>query len=154
MDALLADAAAWLDAAGLRAWAAGERYPWINTLHLLGLVMLVGGIGVVDLRLAGAWPWLPAAGLSRALTPVAVVGLVVLLATGTLLFAADGRTLAASSVFHAKLVLVAVALGNALLFRLVQRDVERPGVFARVMAATSLMLWLAVGACGRMIAYS
>ena len=36
-------------------------------LHLLGLVMLVGAIGAVDLRIVGAWRSLPIAALSRAL---------------------------------------------------------------------------------------
>ncbi|MBU3077659.1 hypothetical protein [Sphingomonas quercus] len=150
----LTDAASWLEAAGVRAWAGGDRYAWINTLHLLGLVMLIGGIGVVDLRLAGAWSALPAKELSRALTPVAVAGLLLMAATGVLLFAADGRTLATSRVFHAKLILIALALGNAITFRVLWRDSANTGLITRLMAATSLLLWLAVGSCGRMIAYS
>lgn len=154
MAAWLAEAAVWLDHAGLKAWAGGDRYAWINTLHLLGLVMLVGGIGVVDLRLAGAWPALPAVALARALTPVALAGLVVMAATGTLLFAADGATLAGSTVFNVKLVLIAAALANAVVFRSLWGDRAPPIVAAKVMALTSLALWLGVGACGRMIAYS
>ena len=146
-------AAAWLDAAGVKAWAGGPPYAWINVLHLLGLVMLVGGIGAVDLRVAGLWRTLPLPALSRALTPVAVAGLLLQVAGGTLLFAADGRTLAASPVFQAKLVLVALALANALVFRLLWRDLDRPPPMARVMAIGSLALWLAVGALGRLIAY-
>lgn len=154
MTPILVDAAAWLDAAGVRSWAAADRYPWINTLHLLGLVMLIGGIGVVDLRLAGAWPNLPAGELSRAITPVAVAGLALMAVTGVLLFAADGKTLAASSVFHTKLVLIALALCNAALFRLLWREVRERSRLMRLMAGCSLLLWLAVGACGRLIAYS
>jgi hypothetical protein len=130
-----------------------------NSLHLLGLVMLVGGIGVVDLRLAGLWRTLPAASLSRALTPVALCGLALLVASGTVLFASDGTALAGSAVFHRKLVLIALALANALLFRLVwQRRVEAgdevPPLIGRTSAAASLALWLAVGTLGRLIAYS
>lgn len=150
----LADAAQWLDGAGLKAWAGGPRYPYINTLHLLGLVMLVGAIGIVDLRTVGAWRTLPAAALSRALTPVAVVGLVLLAGTGVLLFAADGASLAGSGVFQAKLVLIVLALANALAFRWLWGDREIYAAPARIMALVSLALWLAVGTCGRMIAYS
>lgn len=160
MEAALLGWAQWLDAAGVSQWSRGAAwaYPVANTFHLLGLVMLVGGIGVVDLRLAGLWRAIPAAPLSRALTPVALAGLVVLAASGTILFAADGAALARSETFHRKLVLIVLALGNALVFRLAwQRRVEAGGTvppLGRLMAAVSLLLWLSVGTLGRWIAYS
>ena len=160
MEAALLGWAAWLDAAGVSHWARSDAwaYPVANTLHLLGLVMLVGGIGVVDLRLTGLWRAIPAAPLSRALTPVALAGLAILVASGTILFAADGTALARSATFHRKLILIGLALANALLFRLAwQRRVEAGGTvppLARTLAAASLLLWLSVGTLGRWIAYS
>lgn len=160
MEAALLAWAQWLDAAGLRQWAGGGAwvYPLANTLHLLGLVMLVGGIGVVDLRLAGLWRGLPVAPLSRALTPVALAGLAILVASGTVLFAADGEALARSATFHRKLILIALALANALVFRLAWQGRAEAGeplpALGRAMAAASLLLWLSVGTLGRMIAYS
>ena len=161
MEAALLAFAHWLDAAGIGPWARGSAwaYPFVNSLHLLGLVILVGGIGVVDLRLAGLWRSLPAAALSRALTPVALCGLALLVLSGSALFAADGTALARSATFHRKLVLIALALANALLFRLVwQRRVEAggevPPLIGRASAAASLALWLGVGTLGRLIAYS
>jgi hypothetical protein len=149
--------AGWLDAAGVRDWASEVAwvYPTANTLHLLGLVMLVGGIGVVDLRVLGLWRRLPLAELSRALTPVAMAGLMLLAATGIVLFGADGAALARSGTFHRKLVLIALALANAAAFRWLWRDpVEPLPAGAKVMAGASLLLWLAVGTLGRWIAYS
>jgi hypothetical protein len=159
VEAALLGYAGWLDAAGVGQWArgAGWAYPVANTLHLLGLVMLVGGIGVVDLRLAGLWRAIPAAPLSRALTPVAVAGLAILVLSGTVLFAADGAALARSDIFHRKLVLIVLALANAAVFRMVwQRRVEAGGAvpaIGRAVAAASLLLWLSIGALGRWIAY-
>lgn len=161
MDSALLAFATWLNAAGMGPWARDGAwvYPIANSLHLLGLVMLVGGIGVVDLRLAGLWRNLPAAGLTRALTPVALGGLTLLVLSGTILFAADGTALARSTTFHRKLVLITLALANALLFRLVwQRRVEAgdevPPMIGRTSALASLVMWLGVGMLGRMIAYS
>ena len=77
-----------------------------------------------------------------------------MLATGVLLFAADGATLARSGVFQAKLALIALALANAAAFRVCWREADPPPVRARAMAVASLALWLAAGLCGRMIAYS
>jgi hypothetical protein len=160
VEAALLALAGWLDAAGLSQWSRGSAsvYPAANTLHLLGLVMLVGGIGAVDLRIAGLWPSIPVAPLSRALTPVALAGLVLLLASGMVLFAADARALAGSATFQRKLVLIGIALANAAAFRILwQQEIERgagPPLPARFMAAASVLLWLAAGAHGRLIAYS
>jgi lysylphosphatidylglycerol synthetase-like protein (DUF2156 family) len=155
VEAALAAAAAWLDAAGLKACAGGGAHPYINTVHLLGLVMLVGAIGVVDLRVAGLWRQLPTRPLSRALTPVAVAGLLVLLPSGLLLFAADGAALARSGAFQVKLILIGLALLNALFFRWRWGgDIDRPPPGARLAALASLALWLAAGTAGRFIAYA
>lgn len=160
MKAALLAWAGLLDAGGLSAWmrTAAWAYPVANTVHLLGLVMLIGGIGVVDLRLAGLWRSLPAAELSRALTPVAIVGLALMVASGTLLFASDGPALSRSGTFHWKLGLIVLALANALAFRLLWQRAAEDGAplpaLGRAMALVSLGLWLWAGTLGRLIAYS
>lgn len=158
MEGAIDAAASWLDTVGIGGWARGsaDAYPIANVLHLLGLVMVLGGIGVVDLRIAGAWRALPVEPLARALTPVAVMGLALMLASGTVLFAADGAALARSGMFQTKLLLIATAVANALLFRWRWRTLStgEPPVAARVLALLSIGLWLSVGFAGRMIAYS
>jgi hypothetical protein len=137
-------------------WASsGAVYPVVNVVHLLGLVLLLGGIGVVDLRIAGAFTRLPLADLSRALTPVAAAGLAILLASGVVLFLADAPATLRSSTFRWKLVAIALALINAAAFHwwFARRDGSVTAA-ARVLALTSLGLWLAVATLGRMIAYS
>ena len=161
MEPVLTAAAEWLDTTGIGPWSRGSTlvYPVANTLHLLGLIMLVGGIGVVDLRVMGLWRRLPVMELSRALTPVAIAGLILMAISGVILFAADGPALARSTIFERKLVIIAIALANATAFRLVwdadmARWSGRAPAAARAMAAASLLLWLAAGASGRWIAYS
>lgn len=160
MEPALTAAAAWFDAVGIGPWSRGSAlvYPIANTLHLLGLVMLVGGIGVVDLRIMGLWRTLPMAGISRALAPVAIAGLALMTVSGVILFAADGTALARSDIFRRKLIIIAAALANAAAFRLIWGAHMRdwPGIApgaARATAAASLLLWLAAGASGRWIAY-
>lgn len=161
MEPVLTSAALWLDMIGVGPWARGSTlvYPVANTAHLLGLIMLVGGIGVVDLRIIGLWRALSAADLSRALTPVAVAGLILMAASGVILFAADGMALARSPLFGRKLVIIMIALANAAAFRLlwgvrIGRWPAQAPIAARTMAAASLVLWLAAAASGRWIAYS
>jgi hypothetical protein len=138
------------------AWAAESSlaYPAANVVHLLGLVLLLGGIGLVDLRLIGAFRALPLLPLARALTPLAVAGLGLLAASGAVMFAAD-TAVADSDTFRTKLLLIAAALANALLFRRLYGHTPDPAPApARLMGLASLSLWLLVAYQGRMIAYS
>lgn len=154
MEALLLAGAQVLDAAGIGGWARGSArvYPIANVVHVLGVIALVGAIGIVDLRLAGAWRALPLQPLVRALTPVATGGLLVLFPSGVLLFAADGVSLSHSTEFQLKLGLLVIAICNAALFRWRWRGGEA-GAADRALAVGSLMLWVAIVITGRMIAY-
>ena len=155
-----AELAAIVEASGFGSWAQGSAYayPAANLLHLLGLVMLVGAIGIVDIRLAGAFRVLPLDHLSRLLTPVALAGLLLMIGSGSVMFAADARALAGSPVLRWKLALIVLALANAVAFRLLSRRRlkawgERIPPAARAAAVASLALWLAAAALGRLIAY-
>jgi len=153
--------AATLEASAFGVWARGSNlaYPVANLIHLLGLVMLIGGIGVLDLRLAGAFRRLPVETLWRYLLPMAIAGLVLLVPAGLVMFAADASSLAVSTVFRWKLALIVLALANVAAFHLLWRgrlarwDVHPP-IGGRVMAAGSLVLWLLVAGLGRWIAYA
>ena len=88
-----------------------------------------------------------------------MAGLILMVPSGATMFTADAPTLAGSPVFRIKLGLIALALANAALFRILCRPRlgtwdEAPPLAGRLMAAGSIMLWLAIGALGRMIAYS
>lgn len=132
------------------AWA----YPLANLAHLLGMILLIGGIGLLDLRIVGFFRALPIVLLSRVLVPLGVAGLVLMLLSGPLLFAADAVALSRSNIFAWKLGLIALALGNAAIFRLCWKDrTNEPPVVLRIMAGASIALWLGVACLGRLIAY-
>lgn len=145
-----------LQASPFGAWARGSSYAY-PVANLLGLVMLVGAIGVLDLRLAGVWRRISGDHLARALTPIAIAGLALMVPSGLTLFAADAASLVRSPVFQWKLLLIVLALANALAFRVLWgrqlRNWDLP-LIGRLMAAGSIALWLIVAALGRMIAYT
>ena len=140
-------------------WAGGEAYPIANLVHILGLIMLVGGIGILDLRLIGLFRKIPTAALAAALTPIAIAGLLLMIPSGATMFASDASTLVNSGTFRTKLLLISLALANAVAFRFIwqgrieQWDIDPP-IGGRVMAAASILLWLSIAALGRWIAYS
>jgi hypothetical protein len=137
-------------------WAARSplAYPIANTMHVLGLALLLGPIALVDLRLLGAFRALPLQPFVAAIRPFAVAGLVALLLSGPVLFAADAVALAGSGTFRLKLFLVGLGIANALAFPLVWRNSDRVGMPARLMAVASLLLWTSAAVAGRWIAYA
>ena len=156
----LAPLAAALEASALGEWMRGSdrAYPVANLVHLLGLVLLVGPMLLLDLRLLGMGQQFALPTVSATLTPWAVVGLLLLLPSGALMFAADAGPLLGNPVLQLKLLLVAVGIANALLFRVLWADrldewdlVPPPG--GRLQAALSALCWLAAGTLGRLIAY-
>jgi hypothetical protein len=157
---LAASLAASLEASALAAWVRGSAwaYPLVNLVHLLGLTLLIGPIGLVDLRLLGFGRQFAVADVSAVLTPYAVAGLLLLIGSGLLLFSADASPLHRNPLLQVKLYCIVLGLANALTFRsvwsyrLADWDLHPP-LAGRVQAILSLVLWPAAGTLGRLLAY-
>ncbi|MGN7721699.1 DUF6644 family protein [Chitinophaga sp. 22620] len=130
-------------------------YPFLEIVHIAGIVVLVGPAVMFDLRLLGASKHLPVNGLSRHLLTWSVRGLWLVIPSGILLFITNAVALGNDPVFWTKLCLLALAAGNALLFRVFRPVDEREHLPGKVkaVAIASLLLWTAIIACGRMLAY-
>lgn len=136
-------------------------YPLVNAGHLLGVALLLGAIVPLDLRLLGAWSAIPVTPLWRVLAQTAVVGLVLAAFFGGLLFITAASEYAGSSLFLAKMAVVAAGATNALALRwLVAGEPSRldagrgtlPGQ-ARIAGALSLAAWLTALLLGRLVGY-
>ena len=92
---------------------------------------------------------LPAPLLFRLAIRLAIGAVVVAVATGFLLFAADPQVVALSPFFLGKLAILLALLANALLFHR-RSSRATPGPAA---AAVSLLGWTGALICGRLIAY-
>lgn len=159
MEALLAtlEASPWATALSGSLWV----YPLINAGHLLGIALLVGAIVPMDLRLLGAWRSVPLAPLCRVLGACAVAGLLLAAVCGALLFATRATEYMAAELFIAKIVVIALATGNALALRLGGFDACLRAADAgdalprrvRVAAAVSLLAWPTALILGRMLGY-
>jgi hypothetical protein len=154
MDVLAAleatSVATWLRESG-SLWA----YPTVLTLHTAGLAVLVGASWVLDLRLLGLAPAVPLRALERAF-PVMWLGFWINGLSGVLLFAADATTKGATLLFATKLTLIAIAVINIFAIRRVvfPHGVEpATGPAAKVLAVSSIVLWLAAIGTGRWMAY-
>ena len=131
--------------------------PAVQSVHLVGLTMLLAAILVLNLRLAGVsmMDWsLPS--VERQLRPWAWGAATLVLASGVVMFLGNPEKYLANAAFQIKMASLALAmLCQFGLFRRFFRS--EPGVRRRSMniavAGLSLTLWFAVGWAGRAIAF-
>ena len=135
-------------------------YPAANVGHILALTLFAGAVVTMDARLLGAFAAAPPASVVRPARRVAMLGLVLMLLTGSALFLAEASHVAMNRVFQVKAILIALGLLNALLVGRALREVlddapafEPLPAGVRFAAGLSLLIWLSVAACGRLIAY-
>ncbi len=124
-------------------------YPLVNTLHVLAAAALFGAVLLTDLRLLGLGRRLALEPLLALALPTVWAAFAVALPTGLLLFASEAVVHGANPFLRAKLLLLAGAGLNALLFARLRRRGRQP----RASGLASLALWLGVLVCGRLIAY-
>ncbi|WP_370583252.1 DUF6644 family protein [Pontibacter sp. FD36] len=134
-------------------------YPFLEIVHILGIVLLVGAAFLFDLRLLGLSKKLPVPELANHLLPWSRRGLYLIVPSGVLLFSTNAMTLATDTVFHIKLLGLVVGGINAGLFHryLLSSAPEwphghTPGA-AKAVAICSVVVWMMVIACGRLLAY-
>lgn len=130
-------------------------FPVIQSVHIIGLTLLVGTISLVDLRLLGLGMRRHAVSdLAAALASWTSVGLLTVLVTGPLLFGSDIARYRSNPAFLLKMALLALALASHFtLHRSVVRvDVVSAPARQKVTAMISLILWSGVVLAGRAIA--
>ena len=136
-------------------------FPLIETIHIWGIILLVGTTGVLDLRLLGLiltkervselhgwlirWTW---------------TGFAVMFTTGSLMFMSEAAKMYVNEAFQLKMSLILVAGLNALVFEftafrhVANWDAARVApIGGKVAACVSLVVWVGVIAAGRWIAY-
>jgi len=162
---LSATYAQWLLWLEKSAWAAAIRqsnwlYQWLEIGHIAGIALLVGAAFLFDLRLLGNSRFLPISGLARYLLPWSRRGLILIVPTGILLFITNAGALGQDPTFGLKMLLLVLAGLNATVFHVLTYpkvshwDVNQSTPLkAKLAAVFSLVLWTAIIACGRLLAY-
>jgi hypothetical protein len=152
----------WLQTTALASLVAETLwgYPLLETLHTIGMAMLVGVITLINLRILGYKAELPLLG-TRDLLPLAWLGFTINLFSGIALFTSDAVYFWSSYTFRIKLTLIVLGGINAfLLGRTALREAQvsrgtvavSPGV--KLIAASSLVFWFGAIIAGRLIAYA
>ena len=154
----------WLEASALATRIRDSLYlfPFLESIHVIGLALVFGTIAIIDLRLLGAasterpfkrmasdilkWTWI-------------AFGLTAL--TGSLMFITNAGVYYHNFYFRAKMALLVLAAVNMLSFELtLGRSVHRwdrataAPPAGRAVAVLSLIIWISVIFAGRLIGFT
>ena len=134
-----------------------NAYAYILTTHTIGMMMVAGIAGVIDLRLVGIGSTVPVKPLEK-LYPLAWWGFWINLITGTTLMVADAVTKLTNPDFYVKMVFV---ISGVVLLKMMRRRVfddpeleqGRVSSASKNMAWLSLACWVGAITAGRLLAY-
>ena len=150
----------WLEATSLSTWLRESpslwAFPFVLILHTVGLAFFVGTNVAWDVRVLGFSLGIPLEALRRYFL-VMWAGFWINAFSGVLLLLAYPTKALTNPLFYAKLALI--AFGVVLAFR-IRREVSGLAAradappMARMLAAVSLVCWIAVIFAGRLLAYT
>src|SRR5262245_29402407 len=157
--------AAWETFIGSRALHVFIRTyePWVwplcETLHYLGLSMLLGTVGLFDLRVLGFAKGIPIEAIHR-LIPWGIAGYVLNILTGIIFFFGHPDQYFYNNAFRLKFALMALAGINVIIFYTSAfREVQGLGaganapLRAKIITGASLGSWVGVLICGRLLTF-
>jgi hypothetical protein len=136
-------------------------FPVIETVHIFGIILLVGGTSILDLRLMGlAFRDEPVSKLSGRFLPWAWAGFFIQVTTGGLMFSSEATKMYGNLGFQVKMLMILAAGLNAFIFHSLayqsvgkwDKDPVAP-VSARIAGLLSILFWFGIVAAGRWIAY-
>ena len=157
----MAEFAAWVESTAISKTLFGMSWLWpiCESLHFIGLCMLIGGAGLLDLRLLGMFRGLAIRHV-KALMPWAVGGFIINAATGTLFLIMQPHLYLSSAVWWSKVAFIVIAGANSLFFEtrlavsaLAMDPNADTSSGMKLVGALSLFSWFAVLYCGRMLPY-
>jgi hypothetical protein len=140
--------------------------PWLfaaaETVHVIAIALVVGLIAVLDLRLLGlSWRRRPVTEVAQDVLAWTWGCFGVAVVAGLLMFLSGPSKYLADTPFKIKMaLLICAGLNMALFHLLTYRNVEdwntseRTPWSAKIAAGLSLLFWIAIVACGRMVSFT
>ena len=138
-------------------------YPWLwpicETIHFVGLALVIGIAGLFDLRLMGFLRRIPVSA-AKDLMPFAIAGFAMNLVTGTIFFVGAPDQYVNNPAWWAKVLFIGLAGLNAMFFEttlgarvLTMGAGENTPTSFKIVGAVSLLSWLGVLYWGRMLPF-
>ena len=151
----------WLKATSVSEAMRTSQFIWpiCETLHFIGLALLVGGAGLIDLRLMGFLKPVPVSAVMQ-VRKWAVLGIAINVVTGTLFFVGAPDQYIENPAWYGKLLFLLVAIINVVIFETTQGERmlrlppgEKTPASFKLAGAVSMGSWLLVLYFGRMLPF-
>ena len=138
-------------------------YPWLwpicESIHFIGLSLVIGIAGLFDLRLMGFLRRIPVSA-AKDLMPFAIAGFAMNLVTGTIFFVGAPDQYVNNPAWWAKVLFIGIAGLNAMFFEttlgarvLTMGAGEDTPVSFKIVGFVSLLAWMGVLYWGRMLPF-
>jgi hypothetical protein len=134
-------------------------WPVCETLHFVGLALLIGGAGLIDLRLMGFLKSIPVAAVMQ-VRKWAALGVAINVITGVLFFVGAPDQYLGNPAWYAKLLFLLIAIVNVAIFETTQGDRvlrlpagENTPTSFKLAGAISMGSWFLVLYFGRMLPF-
>jgi hypothetical protein len=160
----IAEIASWLEQSSLGVSIAESEwmFPTIETVHVIAVALVVGSIVVLDLRLLGlAWGKRTVTEVAEDVLPLTWVCFVIAVVAGALMFVSAAQKYVSDLPFRLKMILLALAGANMAIFHIftytrvhVWGDRTITPRSARIAAALSLLFWISIVGCGRLVGFT
>jgi hypothetical protein len=151
----------WLKGTALSELMRTSQYVWpvCETLHFIGLALLIGGAGLIDLRLMGFLKSVPVSAVMQ-VRKWAAIGIAINVVTGVLFFVGAPDQYVDNPAWYGKLLFLLVAIVNVVIFETTQGDRmlrlppgEKTPMSFKLAGAVSMGSWLLVLYFGRMLPF-
>jgi hypothetical protein len=155
---------AWLEQSSLGVAIAESDwlFPTVETVHVIAIALVVGSIVALDLRLLGlSWKKRAVTEVAADVLPLTWVCFVIAVAAGMLMFISAARKYAYDLPFQLKMILLVLAGVNMAVFHVFtyarvqawnHQAITPRG--ARIAAALSLLFWIGIVSCGRLVGFT
>jgi uncharacterized membrane protein len=130
-------------------------WPTCETLHFVGLSLLFGVVLIVNLRMLGIGKTMLSFAAMRQLLPLGMIGFTLNLITGMMFFVATPEQYT-GELFFLKMSLIVAGALNLLYFMLGKTPGsvgygDDAGIGSKLVAASAIVIWVAVLFCGHML---
>jgi hypothetical protein len=126
----------------------------VETIHLFGLMLLLGGIFVISMRLLGLMmAKRPVYEVAEDINPWMLAGLAIMLVSGVSRWASEAIRMYSSPWFRLKMAFLLASL--IFQFTLYRKGTRRdaPPILQKLTGVFALILWFGVGLWGRAIGF-